>query len=166
MTTWREVEWRDLADTAIVFVRLDTLRYAYHLIWMAGLFVALLAGLLVFLIPHLQPNSIDIAMDVLTHILNNSATQPALHFCLPLNESPHQSCGRFAFLSQPHTHSYDAFLTMLVSGRLCKFGISTRRSAEGGYKSSSNGNCMSLSPSSHPHPSRIHVGSSLCSGRS
>jgi len=65
----REVEWRDLANTVLVFVCMHTLYSTYLLIWFQdGLFAAFLSAFLVFLIPQLQPNSIDAAMDVLIHI--------------------------------------------------------------------------------------------------
>ena len=74
----REVEWRDLADTVLIFVCLSTLYNTPLLIWCKdGLFAAFLSAFLVFLIPQLQLNSTDVAMDVLIHIsqqLSNSTT--------------------------------------------------------------------------------------------
>src|SRR5258706_9446902 len=74
----REVEWRDLADTVLVFVCLSSLIDVWPLIWFQdGLFAAFLSAFLVFLIPQLQPNSTDVSMDVLIHIsqqLSNSTT--------------------------------------------------------------------------------------------
>src|SRR5258706_8936342 len=76
----RELEWRDLADTVIVFVCADTHHDIWSLIWFQdGLFAAFLSAFLVFLIPQLQANSTDVAMDVLIHISRqlSNLTTPA-----------------------------------------------------------------------------------------
>ena len=74
----REVEWRDLADTVLVFVCLCILDDIWLLIWFQdGLFATFLSAFLVFVIPKLESNSTDVAMDVLIHIsqqISNSTT--------------------------------------------------------------------------------------------
>src|SRR5258706_11459628 len=72
----REVEWRDLADTVLVFVCIVARQGTYLLIgFQDGLFAAFLSAFLVYLVPQLQPSSTDVTMDVLIHIsqqLSNS----------------------------------------------------------------------------------------------
>ena len=119
----REVEWRDLADTVLVFVCLDTLHGTYLLIGLQdGLFAAFLSAFLVFLIPQLQQNSTDVAMDVLIHIsqqLNNSTT-PAFEPTVFQVSSNAAAVNMLLFLSLALV-LIDAFLAMLVKGWLQEF---------------------------------------------
>ena len=119
----REVEWRDLAETVLIFVCKHTLYCTPMLIlFQDGLFAAFLSAFLVFLIPHLQPNSTDIAMDVLIHIsqqLSNSTT-PAFvptPFQVPSNVA---AVNTLFFLSLAFV-LIDAFLAMLVKSWLQEF---------------------------------------------
>jgi len=125
----REVEWRDLADTVLVFVCIDTLYGTYLLtLFQDGLFAAFLSAFLVFLIPQLQPNSADVAMDVLIHIsqqLSNSTT-PAFEpttFQVPFNPA---AVNMLFFLSLALV-LIDAFLAMLVKGWLHEFDRGWRK---------------------------------------
>src|SRR5258706_4350949 len=119
----RELEWRDLADTVLVFVCVDTHHDIWLLIWFQdGLFAAFLSAFLVFLIPQLQTSSADVAMDVLIHIsqqLSNSTT-PAFEptaFQVPSNAA---AVNMLFFLSLALV-LIDAFLAMLVKGWLQEF---------------------------------------------
>jgi len=125
----REVEWRDLADTVLVFVRQDTLCSTYLLTWFQdGLFAAFLSAFLVVLIPRLEPSSTDVAMDVLIHIsqqLSNSTT-PAFEpttFQVPSNAA---AVNMLFFLSLALV-LVDAFLAMLVKGWLQEFDRGWRK---------------------------------------
>ena len=119
----REVEWRDLADTVLVFVCNDTPYGVYLLILLQdGLFAAFLSAFLVFLIPQLQPNSTDVAMDVLIHIsqqLSNS-TIPAFEPAAFQVSSNTAAVNMLFFLSLALV-LFDAFLAMLVKGWLQEF---------------------------------------------
>jgi len=125
----REVEWRDLADTVLVFVCMDT----PHDIWVLmrfqdGLFAAFLSAFLIFLIPQLQPNSTDIAMDVLIHIsqqLSNS-TMPAYE-PTAFQVSPSAAAVNMLFFLSLALVLIDAFLAMLVKGWLQEFDRGWRR---------------------------------------
>jgi len=125
----REVEWRDLADTVLVFVCIDTPYDMWLLIpFQDGLFAAFLSAFLIFLIPQLQPNSTDVAMDVLIHIsqqLSNSTT-PAFEptaFQVSYNAA---AVNMLFFLSLALV-LIDAFLAMLVKGWLQEFDRGWRK---------------------------------------
>jgi hypothetical protein len=99
------------------------------LIWFQdGLFAAFLSAFLVFLIPQLQANSTDVAMDVLIHIsqqLSNSTT-PAFEptaFQVPSNAA---AVNMLFFLSLALV-LIDAFLAMLVKGWLQEFDRGWRK---------------------------------------
>jgi hypothetical protein len=119
----REVEWRDLADTVLIFVGLDAIHDIWLLIYLQdGLFAAFLSAFLVFLVPQLQLNSTDVAMDVLIHIsqqLSNSTT-PA--FVRPVFQVSFNAAvvNMLLFLSLALVLT-DAFLAMLVKGWLQEF---------------------------------------------
>ena len=119
----REVEWRDLADTVLVFVCIDTQHGVWLLIWFQdGLFAAFLSAFLVFLIPQLQTNSTDVAMDVLIHIsqqLSNSTT-PAFEPAA-FQVSPNAAAVNMLFFLSLALVLIDAFLAMLVKGWLQEF---------------------------------------------
>jgi len=93
-----------------------------------GLFAAFLSAFLIFLIPQLQPNSTDVAMDVLIHIsqqLSNSTT-PAFEptaFQVSYNAA---AVNMLFFLSLALV-LIDAFLAMLVKGWLQEFDRGWRR---------------------------------------
>ena len=122
-------EWRDLADTVLIFVCLDTLYGTYLLIWFQdGLFAAFLSAFLVFLIPQLQPNSADVAVDVLIHIskqLSNSTTpefeSTAFHV------SSNIAAVHMLFFVSLALVLIDAFLAMLVKGWLREFDRGWRK---------------------------------------
>ena len=119
----REVEWRDLADTVLIFVCQDSL-YGTNLLvcFQDGLFAAFLSAFLVFLIPQLQPSSTDVAMDVLIHIshqLSNS-TIPAFEPTAFQVSSNAAAVNILLFLSLALV-LFDAFLAMLVKGWLQEF---------------------------------------------
>ena len=119
----REVEWRDLADTVLVFVCINAACGVYLLIlFQDGLFAAFLSAFLVFLIPQLQQNSTDVAMDVLIHIsqqLSNSTT-PAFEPAAFQVSSNTAVVNMLFFLSLALV-LFDAFLAMLVKGWLQEF---------------------------------------------
>jgi len=125
----REVEWRDLADTVFVFVRFKySLQYTI-LNWLQdGLFSAFLSAFLVFTILKLQPNSTDVAMDVLIHIsqqLNNSTT-PAYatpEFTFP----PSTAVVSICFFLSLALVLIDGFLAMLVNSWLQEFDRGWRK---------------------------------------
>ena len=125
----REVEWRDLADTILVFVCLSTPYGALLLIWLQdGLFAAFLSAFLVFTIPQLQPNSTDIAMDVLIHIsqqLSNSTT-PA-YTPTEFTVSPSIATVNVLFFLSLALVLIDAFLAMLVKSWLQEFDHGWRK---------------------------------------
>jgi hypothetical protein len=125
----REVEWRDLADTVLIFVCTDTLYSSYLLTWFQdGLFAAFLSAFLVFLIPRLESNSTDVAMDVLIHIsqqLSNSTT-PAFEPTVFQVSSSAAAVNMLFFLSLALV-LVDAFLAMLVKGWLQEFDRGWRR---------------------------------------
>jgi len=127
--TIREVEWRDLADTVLVFVCLATLYGPYLLTWFQdGLFAAFLSAFLVFLIPQLQPNSGDLATDVLIHIsqqLSNSTT-PAFQ-PTTFQVSPNAAAVNMLFFLSLALVVTDAFLAMLVKGWLQEFDRGWRK---------------------------------------
>jgi len=125
----REVEWRDLADTVLVFVCTDT-PYDMWLLtrFQDGLFAAFLSAFLIFLIPQLQPNSTDVAMDVLIHIsqqLSNSTT-PAFEPTTFQVSSNAAAVNMLFFLSLALVLT-DAFLAMLVKGWLQEFDRGWRK---------------------------------------
>ena len=125
----REVEWRDLADTVLVFVCPNTIYSTYLLTWFQdGLFAAFLSAFLVFLIPQLQPNSTDVTMDVLIHIsqqLSNSTT-PAFELTAIQVSSNAAAVNMLSFLSLALV-LIDAFLAMLVKGWLQEFDRGWRK---------------------------------------
>jgi len=125
----REVEWRDLADTVLVFVCMDTPYDMWLLIlFQDGLFAAFLSAFLIFLIPQLQPNSTDVAMDVLIHIsqqLSNSTT-PAFE-PTAFQVSPSAAAVNMLFFLSLALVLIDAFLAMLVKGWLQEFDRGWRR---------------------------------------
>jgi len=125
----REVEWRDLADTVLVFVCTDPPYDIWLLIWFQdGLFAAFLSAFLIFLIPQLQPNSTDVAMDVLIHIsqqLSNSTT-PAFE-PTAFQVSPSAAAVNMLFFLSLALVLIDAFLAMLVKGWLQEFDRGWRR---------------------------------------
>src|SRR5258706_3740908 len=97
-----------------------TLHVANMLIWFQdGLFAAFLSAFLVYLIPQLQANSTDVAMDVLIHIsqqLSNSST-PAFKptaFEVPSNTA----AVIILFLLSLALVLLDALLVMLLIGWL------------------------------------------------
>ena len=119
----REVEWRDLADTILVFVYLSILSNVPLLTRLQdGLFAAFLSAFLVFTIPQLQPSSTDIAMDVLIHIsqqLSNSTT-PA-YAPAEFTVSPSIATVNVLFFLSLALVLIDAFLAMLVKSWLQEF---------------------------------------------
>ena len=125
----REAEWKDLADTILVFVCLSTLHDAFLLMRLQdGLFAAFLSAFLIFTIPQLQPSSTDIAMDVLIHIsqqLNNSTT-PA-YAPAEFTVSPSVAAVNVLFFLSLALVLIDAFLAMLVKGWLREFDHSWRK---------------------------------------
>ena len=125
----REIEWRDLADTVLVFVCVDTLNDIWLLIWFQdGLFAAFLSAFLVFLIPQLQSNSTDVAMDVLIHIsqqLSNSTTPAFVPTTFQVSSNA-AVVNMLCFLSLLLV-LIDAFLAMLVKGWLQEFDRGWRK---------------------------------------
>jgi len=125
----REVEWRDLADTVLVFVCQATLYSTYLLTWFQdGLFAAFLSAFLVFLIPRLESNSTDVTMDVLIHIsqqLSNSTT-PAFE-PVAFQVSAHAATVNMLFFLSLALVLVDAFLAMLVKGWLQEFDRGWRK---------------------------------------
>ena len=126
----REVEWRDLADTILVFVCLSTISNVPLLTRLQdGLFAAFLSAFLVFTIPQLQPNSTDIAMNVLIHIsqqLSNSTT-PA-YSPAGFTVSPSIAAVNVLFFLSLALVLIDAFLAMLVKSWLQEFDRGWRKS--------------------------------------
>src|SRR5258706_1629019 len=125
----RELEWRDLADTVLVFVCVDTHHDIWLLIWFQdGLFAAFLSAFLVYLIPQLQTSSTDVAMDMLIHIsqqLSNSTT-PAFEPTAFQVSSNVAAVNTLFFLSLALV-LIDAFLAMLVKGWLQEFDRGWRK---------------------------------------
>ena len=125
----REVEWRDLADTVLIFVCMLALHGTYLLIWFQdGLFAAFLSAFLVFLIPQLQPNSTDVTMDVLIHIsqqLSNSTTPAFVPAAFQV--SPTAAAVNTLFFLSLALVLIDAFLAMLVKGWLQGFDRGWRK---------------------------------------
>jgi hypothetical protein len=125
----REVEWRDLADTVLVFVRIGTLDDIWPIIWFQdGLFAAFLSAFLVFLIPQLQPNSTDIAMDALIHIsqqLSNLTTSAFVPTAFQV--SSNVGVVNMLFFLSLALVLIDAFLAMLVKGWLHEFDRGWRK---------------------------------------
>ena len=125
----REVEWRDLADTILVFVCLSILSNVTLLTLLQdGLFAAFLSAFLVFTIPQLQPSSTDITMDVLIHIshqLSNSTT-PA-YTPAEFTVSPSVAAVNVLFFLSLALVLIDAFLAMLVKSWLQEFDRSWRK---------------------------------------
>ena len=125
----RETEWRDLADTILVFVCLSTFYDVSLLIRLQdGLFAAFLSAFLVFTIPQLQPSSTDITMDVLIHIsqqLNNSTT-PA-YSPTEFAVSPSIGAVNALFFLSLALVLIDAFLAMLVKSWLQEFDRGWRK---------------------------------------
>ena len=125
----REVEWRDLADTVLVFVCLSTLINVWSLISSQdGLFAAFLSAFLVFLIPQLQPNSTDVSMDVLIHIsqqLSNSTTPAFVPTVFQV--SSNAAVVNTLFFYSLVLVLIDAFLAMLVKGWLQEFDRGWRK---------------------------------------
>ena len=125
----REVEWRDSADTIIIFVSLSTHYDASLLILLQdGLFAILLSVFLLFTIRQLQPNSTDVAMDALIHIsqqLSNSTT-PA-YFPTEFTVSTSIAAVNVLFCLSLALVLIDAFLAMLVKGWLQEFDRGWRK---------------------------------------
>ena len=125
----RAVEWRDLADTVLVFVCTCALDNIWLLIWLQdGLFAAFLSAFLIFMIPQLQPSSTDATMDVLIHIsqqLSNSTT-PAF-VPTPFQVSSNAAVVNMLFLLSLAFVLIDAFLAMLVKGWLQEFDRGWRK---------------------------------------
>ncbi len=125
----REVEWRDLADTVLVFVCKDTPQGAYMLIrFQDGLFAAFLSAFLIFLVPQLQTSSTDVTMEVLIHIsqqLSNSTT-PAFE-PTAFQVSPNVAAVNSLFFLSLALVLIDAFLAMLVKGWLHDFDRGWRK---------------------------------------
>ena len=125
----REVEWRDLADTVLIFVCLSTPIDKWLFIWFQdGLFAAFLSAFLVFLIPQLQSNSTDVSMDVLIHIsqqLSNSST-PAFE-PTAFQISSNAAVVNTLFFFSLALVLIDAFLAMLVKGWLQEFDRGWRK---------------------------------------
>jgi len=121
--TSREIEWRDLADTVLVFVCTDTLYGTYLLTWSQdGLFAAFLSAFLVFLIPQLQPNNGDVAMDVLIHISKQLSNSTTLAFEPTTSQvSFNAAAVNVLFFLSLAFVLLDAFLAMLVKGWLQEF---------------------------------------------
>ena len=118
-----KVEWRDLADTVLVFVCIVT-HYGVCLLilFQDGLFAAFLSAFLVFLIPQLQPNSTDVAMDILIHIshqLSNS-TIPAFEPAA-FQVSSNTAVVNMLFFLSLMLVLFNAFLAMLMKGWLQEF---------------------------------------------
>jgi len=122
----QEIEWRDLVDTMLVFVCIDTPHDILALMWFQdGLFAAFLSAFLLF---QLQPNSTDVTMDVLIHIsqqLNNSTT-PAF-VPTPFQVSSNAPAVNMLFFLSLTLFLIDAFLTMLVKGWLHEFDHGWRK---------------------------------------
>ena len=99
------------------------------LIWFQdGLFAAFLSAFLVFLIPQLQPNNTDAAIDVLIHIsqqISNSTT-PAFEPAAFQVSSNAVAVNMLLFLSLTLV-LIDAFLAMLVKGWLQEFDRGWRK---------------------------------------
>src|SRR5258706_1488836 len=99
------------------------------LIWFQdGLFAAFLSAFLVFLIPHLQPNSIDVSMDVLIHIsqqLSNSTTPAFVPTAFQV--SSNAAVVNTLFFFSLALVLIDAFLAMLVKGWLQEFDRGWRK---------------------------------------
>ena len=106
-----------------------TLYGAYLLIWFQdGLFAAFLSAFLVYLIPQLQTNSTDVAMDVLIHIshqLSNSTT-PAFE-PTAFQVSSNAAAVNMLFFVSLALVLIDAFLAMLVKGWLQEFDRGWRK---------------------------------------
>src|SRR5258706_2425701 len=106
-----------------------TLHVANMLIWFQdGLFAAFLSAFLVYLIPQLQANSTDVAMDVVIHIaqqLSNS-TPPAFEPTAFQDSSNAAVVNMLSFLSLAFV-LIDAFLAMLVKGWLQEFDHGWRK---------------------------------------
>jgi hypothetical protein len=119
----REVEWRDLADTVLIFVCVDTLHDISLLMsFQDGLFAAFLSAFLVFLMPQLQSSSTDVAMDVLIHIsqqLSNSTTPAFVPTAFQVSSNA-AAVNMLFFLSLALV-LIDAFLAMLVKGWLQEY---------------------------------------------
>ena len=116
----REVEWRDLADTILVFVCLTTLYDTSLLIWpQDGLFTAFLSAFLVFTIPQLQPNSTDVVLIHISQQLSNSTT-PA-YTPTEFTVSPSIAAVNVLFFLSLALVLIDAFLAMLVKSWLQEF---------------------------------------------
>ena len=100
-----------------------------------GLFAAFLSAFLVFLIPQLQPNSTDLAMDVLIHIsqqLSNSTTPAfvptvATTTTSSFRVSPNAAVVNTLFFLSLALVLVDAFLAMLVKGWLQEFDRGWRK---------------------------------------
>ena len=122
----REIEWRDLVDTMLVFVCIDTPHDILALMWFRdGLFAAFLSAFLLF---QLQPNSTDVTMDMLIHIsqqLNNSTT-PAF-VPTPFQVSSNAPAVNMLFFLSLTLFLIDAFLAMLVKGWLHEFDRGWRK---------------------------------------
>src|SRR5258706_802091 len=99
------------------------------LIWFQdGLFAAFLSAFLVFLIPQLQPNSIDVSMDVLIHIsqqLSNSTTPAFVPTAFQV--SSNAAVVNTLFFFSLALVLIDAFLAMLVKGWLQEFDRGWRK---------------------------------------
>ena len=112
---WR-AGWRDLIDFILVLVSLSILYDGPLLIrCQDGLFAAFIFAFLVFTVPQLQPNSTDIAMDVLIHIsqrLSNS-TIPA-YVPTKFTVSPSIATANALFFLSFGFVLTDAFLAVLM----------------------------------------------------
>ena len=125
----REAEWRDLADTVLVFVCIDTLQGTHLLIWSQdGLFAAFLSAFLVYLVPQLQPSSTDVALDALIHISKQiyNTTTPAFE-PTPFQVPPNVAAVNMLFFLSLALVLVDAFLAMLVKGWLHDFDRGWRK---------------------------------------
>ena len=125
----REVQWRDSADTTIVFVSPSTRYDASLLILLQdGLFAILISVFLLFTILQLQPNSTDIAMDTLIHIsqqLSNSTAPP--YFPTEFTASTSIAAANVLFCLSLAVVLIDAFLAMLVKSWLQEFDRGWRK---------------------------------------
>jgi len=87
-----------------------------------GLFAAFLSAFLVFLIPQLQPNSTDVAMDVLIHISQQLSNTTTPAFVLtPFQVSSDVAAVNTLFFLSLAFVLIDAFLAMLVKSWLQEF---------------------------------------------
>ena len=118
-----EVKWQDLADTVLVFVCIDTPYSVYMLmLFQDGLFTAFLSAFLVFLIPQLQQNSTDVAMDILIHISQQLSNSSILAFePVAFQVSSNIAAVNILFFLSLALILFDAFLVMLVKGWLQEF---------------------------------------------